>query len=125
MPTSTSQHGTTAMRTHVDVDIGVGLRGIEAGAEHVGGLDPAGIDRDPVGQIDVILGISAEHGCGVDIHLHLLQAMAGLGMTFTTVAPLRLPQVVAGSFVAGHAQGAARSARRRTGAAGRAHRRPG
>lgn len=104
------KHGTTAIRTHVDVDLGLGLRGIEAvreavaaydgalaceiiafpqdgvlrrpgvlqlladaadaGVEHIGGLDPAGIDRDPVGQIDAILGLAAEHGCGVDIHLH-------------------------------------------------------
>lgn len=103
-------HGTTAIRTHVDVDLGLGLRGIEvvreavaaydgaltvqivafpqdgvlrrpgvlellhdaarAGVEHVGGLDPATIDRDPVGQIDAILALAAEHGVGVDIHLH-------------------------------------------------------
>ncbi|GAA4907157.1 amidohydrolase [Tessaracoccus lubricantis] len=171
------EYGTTALRTHVDVDLGVGLRGIEAvreavaewegalhaeivafpqdgvlrrdgvadllrqavraGAEHVGGLDPAGIDRDPVGQVDVLLGIAADEGCGIDMHLHdsaelgafqmdlvieradrlglhgrmnfahgfaiaqvgesrrrdLLQAMGELGMTFTTVAPLRLPQL--------------------------------
>ena len=104
------EFGTTAMRSHVDVDLGVGLDGIRAvreavaewegalhceivafpqdgvlrrpgvaalleqaaeeGAEHVGGLDPAGIDRDPVGQIDVLTGIAAEHGCGIDLHLH-------------------------------------------------------
>lgn len=104
------RHGTTAVRTHVDVDLGVGLRGIEAvreaaaayegalhvevvafpqdgvlrrpgvldlldaaaraGAEHVGGLDPASIDRDPVGQVDAVLGLAAEHGVGVDLHLH-------------------------------------------------------
>lgn len=171
------RHGTTALRTHVDVDLGIGLRGIEAvreavaayegalaceivafpqdgvlrrpgvlelladaaaaGVEHIGGLDPAGIDRDPVGQIDAILALAAEHGCGVDIHLHdggslgafqfdliiertqrlglegrvniahgfaivevdatrrrdLLQSMAGLGITMTTVAPLRMPQL--------------------------------
>lgn len=103
-------HGTTAIRTHVDVDLGIELRGIDAvreaassfddalalqivafpqdgvlrrpgvlalleraardGVEHIGGLDPATIDRDPVGQIDAILGLSAEHGVGVDIHLH-------------------------------------------------------
>lgn len=103
-------HGTTAIRTHVDVDLGLGLRGIEVvreavaaydgaltvqivafpqdgvlrrpgvlellhaaartGVDHVGGLDPAPIDRDPVGQIDVILALAAEHGVGVDIHLH-------------------------------------------------------
>lgn len=104
------RHGTTAMRTHVDVDTGIGLRGIDAvreavaayqgalaceivafpqdgvlrrpgvlelladaaraGVEHIGGLDPAGIDRDPVGQIDAIFALAAEHGCGLDIHLH-------------------------------------------------------
>ena len=171
------RHGTTAIRTHVDVDLGLGLRGIEAvreaaaayedavrveivafpqdgvlrrpgvldllaeaaraGVEHIGGLDPASIDRDPVGQLDGLFAIAAEHGTGVDIHLHdaaelgafqielivdrtarlglegrvnvahgfalaqvsaahrrdLLQAMAGLGITMTTVAPLRLPQL--------------------------------
>jgi len=104
------KYGTTGIRSHVDVDLGLGLRGIEivrevfaeygdalqteiiafpqdgvlrrpgvlellvdaakAGVEHIGGLDPAGIDRDPVGQIDAILGIAAEYGTGIDIHLH-------------------------------------------------------
>ncbi|MFC7876966.1 amidohydrolase, partial [Isoptericola sp. NPDC057391] len=102
--------GTTAVRTHVDVDLGVGLRGIEvvreavaalggavhaeivafpqdgvlrrpgvlelldraaaAGAEHVGGLDPATIDRDPVGQLDGLFGIAEKRGVGIDVHLH-------------------------------------------------------
>ena len=168
-------HGTTAIRTHVDVDLGLELRGIEAvreavaaydgalaveivafpqdgilrrpgvlallhraardGVEHIGGLDPATIDRDPVGQIDALLALSADHGVGVDIHLHdpaelgafqielildgverlglqgrvniahgfavaqldaarrsdLLARMGGLGVTMTTVAPLRFP----------------------------------
>jgi len=171
------RHGTTAIRTHVDVDTGIGVRGIDvvreavaayegaltveivafpqdgvlrrpgvlellaqaarAGVEHIGGLDPASIDRDPVGQLDAIMGLAAEHGTGIDIHLHdgadlgafqmellierterlgvqgkvnlahgfaiaqieaarrrdLLAAMAELGITFTTVAPLRLPQL--------------------------------
>lgn len=105
------RHGTTAIRSHVDVDTGVGLRGIHsvedaAGAygealdvqivafpqdgvlrrpgvlellreaagrdsvRWIGGLDPATIDRDPVGQIDAVLGLAAETGVGVDIHLH-------------------------------------------------------
>jgi cytosine deaminase len=169
--------GTTALRTHVDVDLALGLRGIEvvreavaeydsaitaeivafpqdgvlrrpgvlellrdaalAGVEHIGGLDPAGIDRDPVGQLDAIFDVAADTGAGIDIHLHdpaelgafqfdlildraerlgligkvniahgfalaqvdavrrrdLLQRMAGLDVTMTTVAPLRLPQL--------------------------------
>ena len=104
------RHGTTAIRTHVDVDLGVGLRGIdvvreaveqtcpamrctvvafpqdgalrrpgvvdllrraaEEGVEHVGGLDPAGIDRDPAGQLDALFDIADATGCGIDIHLH-------------------------------------------------------
>lgn len=171
------RHGTTSIRTHVDVDLGIGLRGIEAvreaaafygdalqleivafpqdgvlrrpgvlalladaarnGVEHIGGLDPASIDRDPVGQVDAIFALAADHGTGIDIHLHdpaelgafqleliiartqdlglagrvniahgfalaqvpdahrrdLLQAMAALDISMTTVAPLRLPQL--------------------------------
>lgn len=104
------RHGSTAIRTHVDVDLGVQLRGIEAvreavaaydgaveativafpqdgvlrrpgvlelldaaaaaGADHIGGLDPASIDRDPVGQLDGIFAIAERHGVGIDIHLH-------------------------------------------------------
>lgn len=103
------RHGTTAVRTHVDVDLGIGLRGIEvvraafeqvgalryeivafaqdgvirrpgvmdlldqaaaAGVEHIGGLDPASIDRDPVAQLDGLFDIASRHGCGIDIHLH-------------------------------------------------------
>jgi len=170
--------GTTRVRTHVDVDLGLGLRGIDAvreaaaeldgaielsivafpqdgvlrrpgvldllrqaaanGVEHIGGLDPSLIDRDPVGQLDGLFDIAAEHGCGIDIHLHepadlgafsfdlvldrverlgiapgkvniahgfaivdldpvrrrdLLARMAGLGVTMTTVAPVRIRQL--------------------------------
>lgn len=105
------RHGTTAIRTHVDVDLGVGLRALDAvddavaaydgaldvqlvafpqdgvlrrpgvlellraaaGRESVrwiGGLDPASIDRDPVGQIDALTALADETGVGIDIHLH-------------------------------------------------------
>lgn len=172
------RHGTTAIRTHVDVDTGIGLRGIDAveeaaaaydgaldvrivafpqdgvlrrpgvldllrdaatrpSVDAIGGLDPATIDRDPVGQIDAITALAADTGVGIDIHLHdpaelgafqiellvdrtarlglqgrvniahgfavaqleparrrdLLAAMAEVGVTMTTVAPLRLPQL--------------------------------
>lgn len=104
------RHGTTVTRTHVDVDLGVGLRGIEnvrtaaaalgdavdvtvvafpqdgvvrrpgvlrlldeaaaAGATHIGGLDPASIDRDPVAQLDGLFEIAERRDVGVDLHLH-------------------------------------------------------
>lgn len=172
------RHGTTAIRTHVDVDPGIGLHGIDAveeaaaayggaldvqivafpqdgvlrrpgvlellreAAGHdsvrwIGGLDPATIDRDPVGQIDAVTALAADTGRGVDIHLHdpaelgafqielivertrrlglegrvtiahgfavaqldpahrrdLLAAMGEAGISMTTVAPLRRPQL--------------------------------
>ncbi|BCJ28735.1 amidohydrolase [Actinocatenispora sera] len=102
--------GTTAFRSHVDVDLGVGLTGIQVvrdavaavdpgirleivafpqdgvlrrpgvldlldqaaaeGADHIGGLDPASIDRDPVGQLDALFDIAVRRGVGLDIHLH-------------------------------------------------------
>ena len=104
------RHGTTAVRTHVDVDLGLGLRGIDVvresaaslgdavelqivafpqdgvvrrsgvlelleraaveGADFVGGLDPASIDRAPVEQLDGLFSIAEWHGVGLDVHLH-------------------------------------------------------
>ena len=103
-------HGTTQMRSHVDIDTQIGLRHLEqvpaardahrdkvsvqivafpqsgivtspgtaelldeavsAGADLVGGLDPAGYDGDVDGHLDVIFGIANRRGVGIDIHLH-------------------------------------------------------
>jgi cytosine/adenosine deaminase-related metal-dependent hydrolase len=103
-------YGTTAVRTHVDIDSEIGLAGLHAllvirettrelldiqivafpqsgviadpgvadlldqairdGADLVGGLDPAGIDKDINRQLDAIFGIAERHGVGLDIHLH-------------------------------------------------------
>jgi cytosine deaminase len=43
---------------------------LRAGVATVGGLDPAGFDRDPVRHLDVVFGLAEEHGASVDIHLH-------------------------------------------------------
>lgn len=40
------------------------------GADILGGLDPSGIDRDPVGHLDAIFGLASKHGVPLDIHLH-------------------------------------------------------
>jgi len=40
------------------------------GADAIGGLDPAGIDRDPVGHLDVIFRLATKYDKDVDIHLH-------------------------------------------------------
>ncbi|WP_405493322.1 amidohydrolase [Nocardia sp. NBC_00511] len=102
--------GTAHVRSHIDIDPEVGLRGVEAvraaaarhahrvdvqlvafpqgglltrpgtaklleaalaeGVEVIGGLDPAGYDGDPTGQLDVIFGLAEKYGAGIDIHLH-------------------------------------------------------
>jgi cytosine/adenosine deaminase-related metal-dependent hydrolase len=43
---------------------------IGMGADLVGGLDPAEIDRDPSGQLDAIFALAERRGVGLDIHLH-------------------------------------------------------
>jgi len=103
-------YGTLAVRSHVDIDTEIGLKGLEAvlslkqshgrlidiqtvafpqsgvmrdpgtadlmdaaisaGADLVGGIDPAGIDGDIEGQLGAIFAIAARHGVGLDIHLH-------------------------------------------------------
>ena len=40
------------------------------GVENVGGLDPCGIDNDPVAQLDFVFKLASEFDRGVDIHLH-------------------------------------------------------
>lgn len=43
---------------------------LKNGAAVVGGLDPAGIDRDPVGHLGAIFALAERHGAAIDIHLH-------------------------------------------------------
>ncbi len=43
---------------------------IGEGAELLGGIDPANIDRDPVGQLDALFALAERTGAGIDIHLH-------------------------------------------------------
>ena len=43
---------------------------LRSGVETIGGLDPAGVDGDPVGHLDVLFGLAERHGAGIDIHLH-------------------------------------------------------
>jgi cytosine/creatinine deaminase len=43
---------------------------LRAGADLIGGLDPAGFDGDVKGQLDIVFGLAERFGKGVDIHLH-------------------------------------------------------
>ncbi|MGW4244511.1 amidohydrolase [Nocardia sp. NPDC004722] len=102
--------GTAHVRSHVDIDPEVGLRGVDAvraaaarhagrvdvqlvafpqggllsrpgtaelleaalaeGVEAIGGLDPAGVDGDPTGQLDLLFTLAEKYGTHIDIHLH-------------------------------------------------------
>ncbi|MBF6210535.1 amidohydrolase family protein [Nocardia puris] len=39
-------------------------------AQVVGGIDPAGVDRDPVRHLDAVFGLATTHAAPVDLHLH-------------------------------------------------------
>lgn len=43
---------------------------LDAGATTLGGLDPAGVDGDPVAQVDALFELAARRGAGIDMHLH-------------------------------------------------------
>ena len=43
---------------------------LKAGVENIGGIDPAGVDRDPVRHLDVVFGLAERYGAGIDFHLH-------------------------------------------------------
>jgi cytosine/creatinine deaminase len=40
-----------------------------AGADVVGGIDPAGVDRDPVRHLNLVFGLAEKHQCGIDLLL--------------------------------------------------------
>ena len=43
---------------------------LREGVEAIGGIDPAGVDGDPVRHLDVVFGLAERYGTRVDIHLH-------------------------------------------------------
>ncbi len=43
---------------------------LSAGADLIGGLDPAGFDGDVDGQLDIVFALAGRFGKGIDIHLH-------------------------------------------------------
>lgn len=79
------RHGTTAFRSHVDVDLGLGLSGLDivrdAAASFEGAIElhTVAFPQD---------GILRRDGVA-----ELLARMGEAGMSMTTVAPLRLPQL--------------------------------
>jgi cytosine/creatinine deaminase len=48
---------------------------LRSGVETVGGIDPAGFDRDPVRHLDVVFDLAARYGAGIDLHLHAVGSL--------------------------------------------------
>jgi cytosine deaminase len=43
---------------------------LDLGVDVVGGIDPAGIDRDPIKHLDAVFELATRYQRGIDIHLH-------------------------------------------------------
>ena len=53
---------------------------LSIGADVVGGIDPASMDRDPKGHIDRVFWLAEKHNKPVDIHLHEAGELGGFSM---------------------------------------------
>ena len=53
---------------------------LKMGANVVGGIDPAGMDRDPKGHLDAVFALAEKHAKPVDIHLHEAGELGGFSM---------------------------------------------
>lgn len=45
-------------------------RALSEGVAAIGGIDPAGMDGDPVRHLDIVFGLAQRYGTYIDIHLH-------------------------------------------------------
>ena len=43
---------------------------LRSGVETIGGIDPAGMDRDPVRHLDIVFELAARYAARIDLHLH-------------------------------------------------------
>ncbi|MDO5720069.1 MAG: amidohydrolase family protein [Actinomycetaceae bacterium] len=43
---------------------------LDEGADLIGGIDPCGLEGDPVAHLDAVFGLAEQTGRGIDIHLH-------------------------------------------------------
>jgi cytosine/creatinine deaminase len=76
---------------------------LRGGVETIGGLDPAGVDGDPAGHLDVLFGLADRYGAGIDIHLHDAGALGAweLGL----IADRTRESGLAGRVAVSHAYG--------------------
>lgn len=74
-----------------------------AGADVIGGLDPAGFDDDAAKHLDIVFSLAASHGVGVDIHLHDLGESAV--RQYAMIAERARETDLGGRVVVSHAYG--------------------
>ena len=76
---------------------------LAAGADVLGGIDPASIDGDITGQLDALFGLAERRGVGLDFHLH---TSGSLGIhELEQVAARTKAAGMQGRVVASHAHG--------------------
>lgn len=65
---------------------------LSSGADLVGGIDPCGLERDPVEHLDIIFGLAERHQVGLDLHLHEPGELGAftLGLIFERVRALAM-----------------------------------
>lgn len=73
------------------------------GAEVVGGLDPATVDEDVEGHLDVVFGLAEQHGARVDLHLHATGSVAAVELR--AIAERTRALSLGGRVVISHAHG--------------------
>ena len=76
---------------------------LRSGVETVGGIDPAGFDRDPVRHLDIVFGLAAQYGAGIDLHLHDLGSLGAWELEL--IAARTREAGLAGRVTVSHAYG--------------------
>jgi cytosine/adenosine deaminase-related metal-dependent hydrolase len=69
---------------------------LDAGADLVGGIDPCGLDRDPVEHLNTVFELAQRHQTGIDIHLHEIAELGAftLSLVFERVRALSMQGIV-------------------------------
>jgi len=74
---------------------------LRLGADVVGGIDPAGFDKDPMGHLRAVFGLAEKHGKPIDIHLHDPAELGG--WEIERIAELTEASGMAGQVMISHA----------------------
>jgi cytosine/adenosine deaminase-related metal-dependent hydrolase len=76
-------------------------KALEMGADLVGGIDPAEVDRDPKGSIDAIFALAEKSGKPVDIHVHEPEELGAFSLSL--IADHTIASGMGGNVTVSHA----------------------